>query len=62
VSALRNAWRRLWSALRGVTGDDAYERYLCHCRERHAGAAPLSRADFYDSELDRRWRQVDRCC
>jgi uncharacterized short protein YbdD (DUF466 family) len=54
--------RRFWVALRAVTGDDAYERYLAHCRERHPDTVPLDRAAFYSAELDRRWKQVSRCC
>ena len=41
-----SAWRRLWSVVRELSGDDAYERYLAHWREHHAGeAAPLARED-----------------
>lgn len=62
MRALFLAWRRLWSGLRAVTGDDAYERYLAHCRERHPGAPAPDRAAFYAAELERRWQQVNRCC
>ncbi len=60
--AIAAGLRRFWSALRAVTGDDAYERYLGHCRARHPGAEPLDRRAFYALELDRRWKQVNRCC
>ena len=54
---------RLWRALRRLSGDDAYERYLAHWRERHAGeGAPLDRRAFYRAELERRWSGVRRCC
>ena len=62
MKACATGWRRFWAALRAVTGDDAYERYLAHHRSRHPGVVPLDRAAFYTSELDRRWRQVSRCC
>ncbi|MGH8203686.1 MAG: CstA-like transporter-associated (seleno)protein [Burkholderiales bacterium] len=55
-------WRRFWAALRAITGDDAYERYLEHRRLRHAGEAPLDRRAFYRAELERRWTQPSRCC
>ena len=55
-------WRRIWSGLRAITGDDAYERYAEHCRLRHPGGTPLDRDAFYRAELDRRWSQVNRCC
>ncbi len=51
-----------WSALRAVLGDDAYERYLKHAREHHVGSKPMDRTQFYRSELDRRWSQINRCC
>ena len=59
-----NALRRLWRALRDLTGDSAYERYLQHWQERHAeaGDVPLSRKEFYAQELDRKWNGVRRCC
>jgi uncharacterized short protein YbdD (DUF466 family) len=62
MTARRTAWGRFWSALRAVTGDDAYERYLAHCRHRHPDAAPLDRAAFYAQELERRWKGSSRCC
>lgn len=62
MSAVGGSLARLWRGLRSVLGDDAYERYLQHCRTRHPEAEPLDRRAFYASELDRRWRQVNRCC
>ena len=51
-----------WRGLRALLGDDAYERYLAHCRERHPGEALLDRRAFYLAELDRRWARISRCC
>ncbi len=31
MNALARRWRRIWSGLRALTGDDAYERYAEHC-------------------------------
>jgi uncharacterized short protein YbdD (DUF466 family) len=62
VSAIGARWRRFWSGVRTLAGDDAYERYLAHCRDRHPGHAPLDRGAFYAAELERRWRQPNRCC
>jgi uncharacterized short protein YbdD (DUF466 family) len=53
--------RRLWRALRSLTGDDAYERYLAHWRAHHAGA-PLERKAFFKAEQARKWDGVRRCC
>lgn len=55
--------RRCWAALRRVTGDDAYDHYLAHWRERHAdGGTPLDRAAFFKREQARKWDGVRRCC
>jgi uncharacterized short protein YbdD (DUF466 family) len=62
MNSLLRWWRTGWSALRAVTGDDAYERYLAHCRGRHPGSSPLDRGAFHAAELERRWQQINRCC
>ncbi|MEW5943012.1 MAG: YbdD/YjiX family protein [Pseudomonadota bacterium] len=54
--------KALWAAIRRLSGDDAYERYLRHCAEAHANEPPLSRRDFFRRELDRKWNGVRRCC
>ena len=54
---------RFWRALRAATGDDAYERYLAHWRDRHRdAAAPLDRRAFFKEEQRRKWEGVRRCC
>jgi uncharacterized short protein YbdD (DUF466 family) len=59
-----DALRNLWRALRTVTGDDAYERYLEHRRAQHGceTAPPLDRRAFYREEQRRKWEGVRRCC
>lgn len=55
--------QRLWRALRAVSGDDAYERYLAHWRAHHAGAGePLDRSAFFKAEQERKWNGIKRCC
>jgi hypothetical protein len=47
---------------RGAAGG-SYEGYLAHFRSRHGNAAkPLSRREFHRQELDRRYRNISRCC
>lgn len=55
---------RFWQALRQVSGDDAYERYLAHWRAHHGGEGgePLNPEDFFKAEQERRWDGVKRCC
>jgi uncharacterized short protein YbdD (DUF466 family) len=67
ISAIRQASRWLglsWAALREVSGDDAYERYLAHLRECPANErhAPLTRAAFFAAEQRRKWEGMRRCC
>lgn len=54
----------VWRALRTVSGDDAYERYLRHWQEQHAhaGGRPLSRKEFFKAEQARKWDGIRRCC
>ncbi len=61
---MRSVLRRIWSLLREVTGDDAYERYLAHWRAEHSpdAAAPLDRSSFYREEQRRKWDGIRRCC
>ncbi len=55
--------QRLWRALRTLSGDDAYERYLVHWHTHHAGeGAPLDRKAFFKTELERKWNGIKRCC
>jgi uncharacterized short protein YbdD (DUF466 family) len=62
MSGLPAGLARLWAGLRTLLGDDAYERYVAHCRACHPDRAPLGRDAFFASELERRWQQVNRCC
>jgi uncharacterized short protein YbdD (DUF466 family) len=61
---MRSALRRIWSLLREVTGDDAYERYLAHWRAEHSAdsTGPLDRSSFYREEQRRKWDGIRRCC
>jgi uncharacterized short protein YbdD (DUF466 family) len=54
--------RSLWRAVRHLTTDDAYERYLEHHRLHHAGSPPLDERSFYLDEQRRKWTGVQRCC
>jgi uncharacterized short protein YbdD (DUF466 family) len=48
--------------IRQLSGDDAYERYLAHQTHAHPDAPPLSRAEFFKQEQERKWNGVRRCC
>lgn len=60
---LKQAWQRV----RQLSGDDAYERYLAHYAEHHAGQVddahlPLSHAEFFKQWQDEKWTGIKRCC
>lgn len=60
---MRRLLARLWQALRALTGDDAYERYVEHVRRAHAGTVPLDAASFYRELEERRFSGgPSRCC
>jgi len=58
IKRTRSAMRRLWSWLRQVSGDAAYETYLRHA----AAGAPLTRAQFYLDAVRRQYSTPSRCC
>ena len=63
---MRTDARRFLSAglslLRGVTGDDAYEKYLAHHERTHPGTPPMTAAEFFQAQLDSKWNCVTGCC
>lgn len=54
--------RGAWNFIRRLATDDAYERYLAHHAQAHAGAPPLDRRSFYLREQQEKWNGVQRCC
>lgn len=54
--------RALLALLRRASGDDAYERFVAHCRTAHPGEPLPSRREFWCSEVERKWQGVNRCC
>ena len=54
--------RTLLNLCHRLNGDVAYERYLAHHRQAHPGEPPKDRRAFYDWQVERRYRSVNRCC
>ncbi|MEY8039278.1 YbdD/YjiX family protein [Saccharopolyspora cebuensis] len=49
--------------MRGVVGEDAYERYLAHHRAHHPDEAPLPEREFWRRHVDRQEANPgSRCC
>jgi uncharacterized short protein YbdD (DUF466 family) len=54
--------RILWTVIRHLSGDDAYERYLRHHAAHHSAELALSREEFFRRWQDGKWKGVKRCC
>ena len=52
---------KCWQALREWSGEAAYEKYV-QCTTRKGLATPLSAADFYVEQLNRKYSRPSRCC
>lgn len=62
TTAISTWLKRCLAQLRQLSGDDAYERYLAHHHQYHAGQVVLDRRAFYLAEQQRKWNGVKRCC
>ncbi len=52
----------IWKALRQLSGDDAYERYLEHLTQHHPEKMPLDKAEFFKQWQEEKWSGIKRCC
>ena len=59
---LNNLLRVLWRAIRELSGDNGYERYLAHHAAAHPGIRPLSRGAWFARQQQQKWTGVKRCC
>lgn len=50
------------SLLRGVTGDNAYEKYLAHLRRTQPGEPPMTAEAFFRAQMERKWSCPNGCC
>lgn len=50
------------SLLRGVTGDDAYEKYLAHMQANCPGETPMNERDFFRAQMEQKWSCINGCC
>jgi len=60
--ALAGLGARIRDIVSGASGLTAYEQYLGHLRARHPGVPPMSREEFFRSDMTARWDGVRRCC
>ena len=57
-----NRLSQVWQAIRQLSGDDAYERYLAHHTAHHPEEPVLDRKVFFRRWQDGKWNGVKRCC
>ncbi len=50
------------SLLRGVTGDDAYDKYLAHMQGSAPQETPMSAREFFRAQLENKWNCISGCC
>ncbi|MBK9130543.1 MAG: YbdD/YjiX family protein [Gammaproteobacteria bacterium] len=62
TDVVRSRARTFWRAIRQLSGDDAYERYLAHHATHHPEAPLLTRAEFFRRWQDEKWSGMRRCC
>jgi uncharacterized short protein YbdD (DUF466 family) len=60
IHTLKFCLYRIWQAVREWCGDSAYERYLNFAVK--PGTQPLSAAEFYIEQTNRRYSRPNRCC
>ncbi len=54
--------RKLWQAVRRLSGDDGYERYLAHHAAVHPNEPVLSRRAWFSQQQQQKWSGIKRCC
>jgi len=62
LHGVRRVTRAAWRTLRQLSGDDAYERYVEHCRQHHPGEAVPDRREFLAARQTGKWSGIARCC
>ena len=56
------ALRKLWRAIRELSGDNGYELYLAHHTAAHPDVRPLARGAWFARQQQQKWTGVKRCC
>ncbi|MDD5301378.1 MAG: YbdD/YjiX family protein [Gallionella sp.] len=58
---LIKALRKLWQAIRQLSGDDGYERYLAQ-HDARPNVPALSRKAWFAQQQHQKWSGIKRCC
>jgi len=60
-NSFKQSIARFWQGLREWSGDAAYEKYR-KCVASRGLENPLSPAEFYVEQLNRKYSRPNRCC
>ncbi|WP_239292009.1 YbdD/YjiX family protein [Candidatus Nitrotoga sp. 1052] len=52
----------VWRAIRELSGDNAYERYIAQHAASYPDTTPLARKDFFLYQQQQKWSGIQRCC
>ena len=55
-------WSYVWRAIRELSGDDAYERYIAQHATNYPDTTLLARKDFFLYQQQQKWSGIQRCC
>jgi uncharacterized short protein YbdD (DUF466 family) len=50
------------SLLRGVTGDDAYDKYRAHMQTNEPDMTPMTEKEFFRAQMEQKWSCISGCC
>ena len=59
---LKKIFACAWAAVRELSGDDAYDRYVAHHADCHAHLPVLTRKAFFQQQQQQQWEGIKRCC
>jgi len=62
LTTARKLLERSWMAIRRLSGDDGYERYLAHRAAVHPDRPALPRRAWFAHQLQQKWSGIKRCC
>lgn len=62
LTTARKLLERSWMAIRRLSGDDGYERYLAHRAAVHPDMPALPRRTWFAHRLQQKWSGIKRCC
>jgi uncharacterized short protein YbdD (DUF466 family) len=60
MAELKRVWLRIWAYLQEASGERDYDHYLVWTQR--AGLTPVSRDEFFLTQIEARYSRPNRCC